>query len=473
MSEHAETLAVIRRAVRSVVENTPELRSRPELERQIAERMVGVSMAAAELIAEEQRLSNDIAERVGRKPTLVPLAEAQAASDIHGRTAVRSAADVLASTRDAIDFPRFVTSLITGVFQAIQTTNIEQLQAFDDLLQTVSSSTDDFATSNISPARAALWAVNRFKAFATEGEGDDLRLVLRAGAEMPETEEFKQALDASDAEVGTVDEDELNESLLQLIRRKLARDRQSMLATMVLMGLQRVVVDDGHLHASMRLQVDARSLAEQTEAEQVDTRLETEASGKFGMGAWGASAKMAASVGYVRSDEQFTQEDIAVSAGLRSTVDLRFRTVPLDVTRMAGDRTLDQIQERSKVPEREMELGSLIAKAPPRATSKPTLPTPADPGSLLARATDQDNKPKPAAVTKTAPKPATGDGSAEDTTKNSAPAGGTDNLPARGKAVELALRDNDQRVGRVGLTPDVPPTAVPLRRPGRTIPPTA
>ena len=74
-----------------------------------------------------------------------------------------------------------------------------------------------------------------------------------------------------------------------------------MLATMVKMGLQRVVVDDGQLHASMQLQVDARSTAEQRQREQLDTRVETEASGSFGAGAWGASARVAASVGFVRS----------------------------------------------------------------------------------------------------------------------------------------------------------------------------
>ena len=124
---------------------------------------------------------------------------------------------------------------------------------------------------------------------------------------------------------------------MPLIRRKLARDRQSMLSTMILMGLQRVVVDDGLLQASIDLRVDARSLAERTQGEQLDTRVDTEASGSFGTGMWGASAKLAATVGYVKSDEQYTREDIAVSAGLRSSVQVRFHTEPLDTHRMASD----------------------------------------------------------------------------------------------------------------------------------------
>jgi len=66
VTSHDQTLAVVRRAVRSVVESTPELRERPQLQRRVAERMVGVSLAAAELIAEEDRLSRDIAKRANR-----------------------------------------------------------------------------------------------------------------------------------------------------------------------------------------------------------------------------------------------------------------------------------------------------------------------------------------------------------------------------------------------------------------------
>jgi hypothetical protein len=383
-SARERTVETVRRAVRSVVEATPELRRDPALSRAVAERMVGVSLAAAELIQEEQRLSRQIGQRE-RRARPAPLASAQAAGDIHRRTAVNSAAGTLKATRDAIDFPGFVTSLISGVFQSIQSSNIQQLQAFADLLEAVNSSTSDFATSQISAERAAQWATSRFPALSASGSGEDLELSLRDDAELPEAEELARVLGASEEEVSTIDESELGETLLPLVRRKLARDRQSMLSTMVLMGLQRVVVDDGAIHASMQLQVDARSSAEQRQSEQTDMRVETEASGSFGMGLWGASAKLSASVGFVKSDDQLTKEDIAVSAGLRSSVDVRFRAVPLDMKRMASDRTLDKIRDRSMVPETEKAIGpgGLLTQQTP-ATTQRTMPTPAAPGSLLS-----------------------------------------------------------------------------------------
>ena len=387
MISSAQTLDTVRRAVRSVVEKTPELRGRPELQRVIASRMVDVSMAAAELLAEEQRLSEEIARRPKKQRRRAagpaPMATAQTASDIHGMSATRGASDVLRATREAIDFPGFVTNLITGVFQAIQTSNIQQLEAFSELLQAVGGSTDDFATSQISDARAAGWAASRFGVFNVGRDGDQVVLELKDDAELPEPEVFQRLLDATQDDVDTIDDTDLVETLLPLVRRKLARDRQSMLSTMMLMGLQRIVVDDGSLHASMRLQVDARSTAERREAEQFDSRVETEASASFGMGAWGASAKMSASVGYVQSDEQFTREDIGVSAGLRSSVDLRFRSLPLDLTRMASDRQLQGLRDQSMVPATENEIGpgGLLSQQN-AATRQPTMPTPAGPGII-------------------------------------------------------------------------------------------
>ena len=383
----AEILSTVRHAVRRVIEDTPVLQGRPDLGRQIARKMVGVSMAAAELLAEEKRLSEQIAARAGgesrgaaatsRASSPMVLAEAQTASQLHGQSAVNNAANVLRATRDAIDFPGFVTSLINGVFQSIQNSSIQQLQAFSDLMGAVSATTSDFATSQITDARAATWVAGHFPVFSVEANGSEPRLVLRQDAQMPPAEELARVLEATRSEVGTVNEGDLNESLLPLVRRKLARDRQAMLSTMVLMGLQRVVIDDGHIHASMDLRVDARSTAEQTTAEQTDTRFETEASGSFGMGMWGASARMAASVGYVHSDEQHTREDIAVSAGIRSSVDVRFHTEPLDTRRVASDRTLDQLRARALVPDTEQNLHrNLLETAAPRDTARPALPAP-------------------------------------------------------------------------------------------------
>ncbi len=374
----ATTRDVVRRAVLSVVDSTPELRDQPVLRRRLTERMLGVSQAAADLLAEERRLTDEIDRRPKRPRSGPQLAAGQAASDFHGRTAVNSTAGVLRATRDAIDFPGFVTSLISGVFQAMTTSSIQQLQAVADLLDAVSAGASDFANSQVPVDRAVQWATNRFPGLTVERSGTKPRLVVSPNGEMPEPEQLKAALEATDDEVSTVDEDELEETLLPLVRRKLGRDRQQMLATMILMGLQRIVVDEGRIHASMNLQVDARSVAEQQEASRFDTRVTTSGSGSFGMGMWGASASMSATVGYVTSDEKYSREDIAVRAGLRSSVDVAFHTEPLQIDRMASKRTVAGLREKSMVPEAEQSL--LVAEE--RKTSRPQFePIPPPPGA--------------------------------------------------------------------------------------------
>jgi hypothetical protein len=268
------------------------------------------------------------------------------------------------------------------------TSTIQQLQAVADLLDAVSAGASDFGTQHVGPDRAMQWAVGRFPALMVNASGKEPHLVVRPNGEMPDAAQLKTALEATDEEVSSVEDDNLEETLLPLIRRKLARDRQQMLRTMVLMGMQRIVVDDGRIHASMELQVDARSTAEQTEASQADTRVTTSGSGSFGMGMWGASASMSATVGYVKSDEQYSREDIAVRAGLRSSVDVAFHTEPIALERMASKKTIQNMQSGAMNPDAEKSIAekSLLSNDE-RKTKKPAFapppppPTAPDPGS--------------------------------------------------------------------------------------------
>ena len=153
---------------------------------------------------------------------------------------------------------------------------------------------------------------------------------------MPDSEELAKALEATEDEVSSVDDADLDGTLIPLIRRKLGRDRQSMLATMVLQGMNRVIIDDGQIEASMDLAVDARSTAEQTTAERLDTRVTTSASGSFGMGVWGASASLSATVGYVKSDEQFSREDMSCWAASAAMLIGWRESIPVDPEEVAG-----------------------------------------------------------------------------------------------------------------------------------------
>jgi len=347
--------------------------------------MVGLSLHAAGLMAEEAALDQEIATRASptsqappaqappaqaptsQAPTsqalsapapataasAPPLAQAQVqtAAQLQGGGAVASAGQRVRELRDGLAFPEFVTNLITGVFQAISTSSPQQLQAVADLLEAVDMSAADFGSQQVGQDRAVQWAMGRFGVFVIDrSNAEQPRLVLGPDRNMPESAALQAALEATEDEVSTVDEDDLSGTLLPLVRRKLGRDRQKMLSTMLLMGLQRVVVDEGRLHASMDMRVDARSIAEQRHQEQFDTRVSTAASASVAAGPWGASASVQASVGFVRADDEVTREDIQASAGLRSSVDLAFRTEPFSLERMAGSEVRARLSAGSMAP---------------------------------------------------------------------------------------------------------------------------
>ena len=85
-------------------------------------------------------------------------------------------------------------------------------------------------------------------------------------------------------------------TLLPLVKKKMGKSRQQLLGTMVQMGLQRVVVDQGQLHASMDMRVDTSSVSTENKAEQNDYRVNAGASAattKTGLGLkMGAGSKM-------------------------------------------------------------------------------------------------------------------------------------------------------------------------------------
>jgi hypothetical protein len=262
--------------------------------------------------------------------------------------ATNAAAGTLKATQEALAFPQYVQSLITGVFQAITSSGLQQLESLADLLENVSASSDSFAARNLKESDVADWAARRLPFLV---RGDDGKLAVREGEDLTDQQAvIKDGLGLSDEEAGSIDEGDLAGTLLPLARRKMVRDRQAILATLTQMGLQRVVVDEGRLHASMDMRVDTRSLSEEDKASRSEFKINAGASANVGMGLWGASAYVNTSYATVESDRQNTKEEIALRAGLRSSVDLAFRTEQLPLDRMASPATRAKLDARALVP---------------------------------------------------------------------------------------------------------------------------
>lgn len=402
-----DPLPPVRQAVRALLLATPAYHELDaERRRRVAELMVRICHTAASLIVEEiesdslaRRQSMDVApptsldEREFVQQQAVPdatprrsqppLALAQnAGSEFSGVSASRIA-DTTRNVLNAVSFPRFVNELINGVFKAILESNMQQMQSFIELLNNVAASTEGFADLNMGPDRARSWLVESFPGnFEIEGSEDEdgwgdrtasdepneARIQLRAGASMPPADALRTSLglDANESIPSSP------EALVPFVRRQLARQRQEMLGTMVMLGMQRIVIDGGKINAAMRFHIDTRSAAQSDVGSAFDFRHQSSASGSFGIGPWGLSASMTNTIGFVSTQRTQTTEEMNTDLDLSSSVELIFRTDQVPLNRLANATQITQIMANTRNPEAEIASRERTARAERAARSEET-----------------------------------------------------------------------------------------------------
>jgi hypothetical protein len=405
----------------------------PEDRRTVAQSIVQIADTAMTLAKEDAtaRPADAVARPV--------LAQAQSAGGSFSGVAASKVADTTKQILNAVSFPRFVTELIIGVFKALNDSNQQQMRAYVELIQNVAASTEGFADANIGVSGARSWLAERFPgSFVIEGdEADDFgtppsemspeeraaaqaerdastKLRLKPGASMPSEAALKTALGlgAQDALPGGDPE-----NLVGLARMSLARNRQQMLSSMVMMGLQRLVVESGRLNASMRFHIDTRSAASEDSGSSFDMRNETSGNVGAKFGPWGVDAKVKNTIGFVSTQKTQTTEEMNTDLDLNSSVELLFKTDYVQLDRLAGGPAQERIRVNSLNPEAELKLASAD-----RAARRS-----ADAAAESARSTQLNERLAPVRIADAAApsKPATPAG---------APSGGAGTPPAGGGA---------------------------------------
>lgn len=270
-----------------------------------------------------------------------PLARTQA--NFQSRAADRVGA-VTRSTLRAISFPSFVADLIKGVFNAILDATQTQMGAFTEMLDAVAKTVDQFETENISNAEAEQWLVQRYPRHLRMESGSDGPRAVPTDADEPPAG-IRNTLNLPD-DVDVIDDVTLEEILIPAARRKLAQSRMQMLSTMVMMGLQRIVINHGRIRATMGFHIDATDTAHEERADMLDTRIGVQ--GQVGFGWWSASART--SVTYVRSTKADSDAELNVNADLTGEVDLTFSTDYMPLNRMATTEKIERIRANTPNP---------------------------------------------------------------------------------------------------------------------------
>jgi hypothetical protein len=405
------TLPVVRRAVRALLESSPAFRAMgQDNQGRLARAMVRVADTAASLIREEIHSDAEVHKSAGR-----PLATAQAAGDSFSGVAAAKVAGTTQAILNAVSFPRFVTELINGVFKAVVDTSMQQMNSYIELLNNVAASTDGFADSNLGPDRARQWLADKYPgSFEVQrddsGDGGDSGddggppqsvLQLRSGASMPSQEALKADLGLGPDESAPGGDPE---TLVPLARRQLAKTRQQMLATMVMLGMQRIVIDSGRINAAMRFHIDTRSAAQDDRGSTFDFRNTVSGSGSFGFGPWGVSAAVQNTIGYVSTQRTQTTEEMNTDLDLSSSVELNFKSDYLPLNRLASSEQVSRIRQNTRNPEEEEAKAAAEARAKREASAaqsdtarrasldaalnpkSPAAPAPGSPGSPEAAA---------------------------------------------------------------------------------------
>lgn len=290
--------------------------------------------------------------------------------------------EVARATLDAIDFPNFVSGLIQGTFQAIVDSSVQQMQAYAEMLKQVASTVDQFMTENVSDGMARDYLADRYGDIVSrDSSAGRPRLSVNTDTGSGELPSFFNDLGFAAPEDLT--DDSVEDVVVPAARRSLAEQRQQTLATMVLMGINRVVVNDGEITAKLMFHVDASETAE-VRFDQQKTTVGT-------MARTAGTSPFTAQGILVNTTNVNAQSDINVRTDLTGQVTVRFRSETFPLERFADSYAIQLINANAKVPPPPEAATPGTAPAPPAAPAAP--PAPAPPPPAVSQSLPERNDP--------------------------------------------------------------------------------
>ncbi|MES2318837.1 MAG: hypothetical protein V4631_15255 [Pseudomonadota bacterium] len=242
---------------------------------------------------------------------------------------------------DELDFPAFVSSLVHGTFDAMVDSSIRQMQSFADLVAAVAKPLEQFTEENVT--------INQARDYLVEQHPRDVMLVGQGGeftlAPVPKGEDSEAPGWLSDygREGAELTAEFLEQEVLPAAREKLAKARLQTLSTMVLLGMNRIVIKDGSIGARLRF----RAAASDKAAVQYATGSDPGSAGEQ----WGARGSAPAASTKVSTVGVNVQSDSELKAELFGEVKINFasETLPLDRFLDDAQRTLLERHSR-KLP---------------------------------------------------------------------------------------------------------------------------
>jgi hypothetical protein len=260
--------------------------------------------------------------------------------------AARQGTEAFKTLVSTVDFPKFVSGLVEGVYTSIVRSSIKQMEAYGKLLELVAKSVEEFAKENVPADKAREFVRSSFPDAIEIGDGGKLALKEGADGEAP-APDFKKVLELQES-IALTEENE--ERIVLAAQIKMARQRQQTLAQMVAMGINRIIVTDGEIKASVLFDMKARDTAQRTTQastyDSVAKREETDA----GIGGWfsGGDDTVTTTVSTAYSAEQEKSESsLDVRAKLSGNVTIKFKSETFPLERLTSAQERGAIQQKS------------------------------------------------------------------------------------------------------------------------------
>lgn len=336
------TVPLVRGQVRDLLMKTPAFAALSEEDRrELAHGMVNVG----QFLADAGGLTRDVPMALTAQPAY-SLADPKPPVDTAGQKfdeqggaqAAEAGVDALGNAIDNVDFPGFVAGLIDGVFNAIVTSSIKQMEAFAELVKNVSKSVDAFMKDNVSEDQARDYLVERYpEHLEVDTSGDTATITPRQDADTDAMPDFFSDL-GLEAPVDSIDEDTIEQQLVPAARKKMAMDRQQVLLSLVLMGINRLIVTDGSIKATVVFELKTTDRI--TQKRKLTTDYNRTKNEKYSRSRWGwifspsssytADTNTQLNVSTVKTDDSESKVDLKTK--LTGDVNVRFRseTFPLE-----------------------------------------------------------------------------------------------------------------------------------------------
>jgi hypothetical protein len=265
-----------------------------------------------------------------------------------------------------------VAALVHGTFDAIVDATIRQMEAFADLVSAVAKDVEQFTNENVTPNQAKDWLAKQYP--------QDLQVSFNDGQPSLQPRGTQDNLDNAPpwlSEYGLdgqlLSTELIDEQLVPMARKRIGQNRLQTLATMVLLGMNRVVVRDGTISARIQIRAQANDKAK------VDYAVSSDPGGPT----WGERGSAMGQPGLMVSTVAANvQTDTQLKAELYGEVRINFASETLPLERFADParQALLQRNSRSGTPANTVPASAAPA-ALPGAVPAPAAPVQAAPAA--------------------------------------------------------------------------------------------